>query len=495
MSLQEDKEKIDGYVNGTIAEFDTEAFKRVIITNLASMGVYRKRKICGFSRDELCEILDQPIINSRTAIRIVNFIYTHSQYFKKLIDYYTNMALYYWTVDTEIINDGFNKQKPDSVRRNLTNFISKVNALKLEYELKGILNRMYLEDACFGFLCEASDTPFIFYFPSDICTINKQVNGMWGFKINVGILPDLDIFPPELIELINETGYDPFGYVDIPFEKGICFKYFDETPIIIPPLISLVQDILDIDFFKELAKAKTEQEAYRMIIHKIPTVDGKIAMGDTIVVPFVELTKSTVPESIGVIATPFDTEVAQFRSDQSERDKVDDAISHFYKDAGVSDAVAGGGTSGSEVKLSITADGSDIFRIYRQIEHYVNTLMEMRGYGIFTSYRFVFRLLDVTNFNVEDYSKRQLEFAQVSIPNKMQLCASLGITPAKLLGNQRVENDILGLGFSWNPLKTSYTTSSEEISNSEGGRPVQEEVTEVTEVGRDNDSNDPDNRV
>ena len=28
MSLQEDKAKIDGYVNGTIAEFDAEAFKR-----------------------------------------------------------------------------------------------------------------------------------------------------------------------------------------------------------------------------------------------------------------------------------------------------------------------------------------------------------------------------------------------------------------------------------------------------------------------------------
>lgn len=495
MSLQEDINKIDGYVNGTVAEFDVEAFKRVVITNLASMGVYRRRKICGYSKEELYDILGSPIINSNVAIRIVNFMYTHSSYFKKLVDYYTNMAMYYWTVDTEIINDGFNKQKSDSLKRNLTNFISKVNALKLEYELKGILNRMYLEDACFGFLCEASDTPFIFYFPSEICTINKQVNGMWGFKINVGILPDLSIFPPELIDLINRSELDPFGNIDIPFEKGICFKYFDETPIITPPLISLVPDILDIDFFKDLAKAKTEQEAYRMIIHKIPTVDGKVAMGDRIVVPFVELTKSVVPENIGVIATPFDTDVAQFRSDQSERDKVDDSIKHFYKDAGVSDAVAGGGTSGSEVKLSITSDGTDLFRIYRQIEHYVNTLMEMRGYGIFTSYRFVFRLLDVTHFNVEDYSKRQLEFAQVSIPNKLQLCSSLGITPAKLLGNQRIENEVLGLGFDWSPLKTSYTTSSSDITSSSSGRPIQEEVTEITEVGRDNDSNDPDNRV
>lgn len=492
MSLKEDKQVLDNYLNGA-GEFDMEAFKRVIITNLAEVGIFKKTKICGLKWEELQSRLNDAPLDRRLGMRLIHFMYTQSSYFKKLVDYYSNMALYNWTVDTEIINDGFRNQKVNSVRKNLTNFISKVNALKLEYELKGILNRMILEDACFGFLCEETDTPFIFYFPQEICEINKQVNGMWGFRISVGNVSSLDIFPPELLDIIEENK-DKAGMVDIPFEKGICFKYFNESPIITPPLIALVKDILDIDFYKSLAKAKTEQEAYRMVIHKLPTEKGQMSMGDKIVTPFVETTKAIVPETIGVIATPFDTSVAQFKSDQSERDKVDDAVKQFYNDAGVSPAIAGGGTSGSEVKLSIRADESDIFRIYRQIEHYVNTLMEIRGYGIFTTYRFVFRLLDMTNFSNEDYINRQLQLAQVSIPNKMQLCASIGITPAKLLGNQRVENEILQLGVDWNPLKTSYTTSSNDVTN-EGGRPVQEEVTEVTEVGRDNGSNDPDNRV
>ena len=492
MTLEQDKKKLDDYYNGE-GEFDIDAFKRVVITNLAQVGVFRRRKIMGYTWDEIRDKIYNPPIPPAFCSRIINFMYTYSSYFKKLVDYYSNMPVYNWTVDTEIINEGFYKQRPLSVRKNFVNFTSKVNSLKLEYELKGIMNRMVLEDACFGFLCEETDTPFIFYFPHEICYINKQVNGMWGFKINVNIVPNLSIFPPELLAIIEEN-IDSAGFVDIPFEKGICFKYFNESPIITPPLLALVKDIFDIDFYKELAKAKTEQEAYRMIIHTLPTVDGKMSMGDKIVAPFVETTRAVVPESIGVIATPFETSVAQFKSDQSERDKVKDATDQFYNDAGVSPAIAGGGTSGSEVKLSIRADESDIFRIYRQLEHYVNTLMEIRGYGIFTSYRFVFRLLDMTNFSVEDYTTRQLQMAQVSIPNKLELCASLGITPAKLLGNQRIENEILELGVGWNPLKTSYTSSSEDITD-EGGRPVQEEVTEVTEVGRENDSNDPDNRI
>lgn len=489
MLLEDDKKLIDGFIDGSNV-FDVEAFKRVVITNLAQVGVFRKRKICGCSWDELHDKLNNPPIDLKFGRKIIDFMYVYSSYFKKLVDYYSNMALYNWTVDTEIVTDGYMKQKPASVRRNLVNFINQVNSLKLEYELKSIINRMVIDDACFGFLCEESDTPFIFYFPSHLCEINKQVNGMWGFGIHIDHVPSLNIFPPELTRII-QSSTPVQGLIDIPFEKGICFKYFDESPIVTPPLLALVKDILDIDFYKGLAKAKTEQEAYRMIIHTLPTVDGKMSMGDKIVAPFVETTKAIVPDSIGVIATPFETSTAQFKSDQSERDKVDDAVKQFYNDAGISPAVAGGGTSGSEVKLSIRADESDIFRIYRQIEHYVNTLMEMRGCGIFTSYRFSFRLLNMTNFSNEDFVNRELQLAQVSIPNKMQLCASIGLNPAKLLGNQRVENEILQLGVDWNPLKTSYTMTASE----ETGRPEQEEVTEVTEVTRNNDSNDPDNRI
>ena len=64
-----------------------------------------------------------------------------------------------------------------------------------------------------------------------------------------------------------------------------------------------------------------------------------------------------------------------------------------------------------------------------------------------------------------------------------------------MLGNSIVENQVLGDLFdSWQPMKTSYTQSS---SDDKGGRPEMDdtEISDVTQTGRDNESNDPNNRI
>jgi hypothetical protein len=52
------------------------------------------------------------------------------------------------------------------------------------------------------------------------------------------------------------------------------------------------------------------------------------------------------------------------------------------------------------------------------------------------------------------------------------------------------------LGHDWTVLKTSHTTSN---TNATGGRPsndtIGEDISEITEAGVANDSNNPENRV
>ena len=87
--------------------------------------------------------------------------------------------------------------------------------------------------------------------------------------------------------------------------------------------------------------------------------------------------------------------------------------------------------------------------------------------------------------------------AQNGLPNKSRLCAINGLSPAVMIGNSIVENQVFGDLFdSWQPMKTSYTQSGDS-SNNDGGRPEMDdtEISEVTQTGRDNESNDPDNRI
>ena len=86
--------------------------------------------------------------------------------------------------------------------------------------------------------------------------------------------------------------------------------------------------------------------------------------------------------------------------------------------------------------------------------------------------------------------------AQNGLPNKSRLCAINGLSPAVMIGNSIVENQVLGDLFdSWQPMKTSYVMSAD--SSDEGGRPEMDdtEISDVTQTGRDNESNDPDNRI
>ena len=140
-------------------------------------------------------------------------------------------------------------------------------------------------------------------------------------------------------------------------------------------------------------------------------------------------------------------------------------------------------------------DSSDIYRIYRQIESWVDLQMKLRGY-IYNDYQFVYRILPTTVFDVDDYVDRQLKLAQASLPVKGELLAATGVNTAKMLGNsfteQMFKEDIFD---KWEVLKTSYTQTGED--GSEGGAPMKDEtdIAESTDTQRQNDSNKTENRI
>jgi hypothetical protein len=139
-------------------------------------------------------------------------------------------------------------------------------------------------------------------------------------------------------------------------------------------------------------------------------------------------------------------------------------------------------------------DSSDIYRIYRQLESWMDLQMKLRNY-IYDDYQFVYRILPVTIFDVDDYIEKKLKLAQASLPVKGELLAASGVNTAKMLGNsfteQMFKEDIYD---KWEVLKTSYTTAND---GSEGGRPMNDDtdLAPSTDTQRGNDSNKADNRI
>ena len=95
-------------------------------------------------------------------------------------------------------------------------------------------------------------------------------------------------------------------------------------------------------------------------------------MGDEIITPFTNMVKQVVPETYGVVPVPMDLELVESKSTVADNvNRVEQNVENYYSEAGVSKALISSASSGSELKLSMKVDSSDIYRIYKQLEAWI----------------------------------------------------------------------------------------------------------------------------
>ena len=361
---------------------------------------------------------------------------------------------------------------------------------------------MYLNDACFAFVVETDLDICYYYLDPAYCVITGYVNAnIFKFAIDRSLLNSsyYETLPYELQQLLESSKeWQKSNLVDVPLECGFCLKYNNKFVHLFPPFFPAIAKILLIDDFEDLAKTKAINDAYKLLVLKIPTdKDGNLTMDDKQLYPYIDTALKVVQENIGVLPYPDDVVAVEFSSSNSDdRDKVADATSQLYKELGISESLMSASSSGSELKLSITNDSGDIFRIYRMLENWVNLQMKLRGF-IYSSCQFIYRIIDTTIFNQSEVIDQELKLSQASIPNKFKLAASAGFSPSAVLGNTIVENEIFKDIFDiWQPLKSSYTQSGDG-STDEGGRPTKDDgdLAPSTETQRENDSNNVENRI
>ncbi|EXG87833.1 hypothetical protein K413DRAFT_4734 [Clostridium sp. ASBs410] len=493
-----DEKSLNDFYNGKSSSFDYSSLKRLVLAELSYNNSIKYNRICGFTRKQILNMIQSPERYGDYILRLSQYMMLKSGYYKRLIDYFANMGIVNWTVDTEVVDAKFFNVSEKTLRNNYIKFCNQCSLFRLETNITSILKKMFVEDVCYGFLEESDFDTSIFFIDPRYCEITKNVNGnVYQFAINRSLLTDnyIKSLPKSLQVLLEESTINLNNLVQVPYENSICLKYNNDVTYPYPPFFNLISDILLIDDYKDLAKAKTESDAYKLVYFKIPTNDdGKISMGDEIVVPFVEMTKDIIPETWGVVPSPMDLQLVESKSTVSDdTNKVQEAVDSYYGEAGVSKSLISSASSGSELKLSIKVDSSDMYRIYRMIENWMDLQLKLRGF-IFEAYRFVYDILDITIYDSQDAIDKELKLAQVSVPNKMRLLATMGINPLKLLGNSVIENTIFKDVFEgWKPLQSSFTQGG---SDKQGRPPKDEtEISDVTDTQRNNDSNNTDNRI
>lgn len=478
---------------------DFSSLKRLVLSELTLKNSVRPTRILGFTRKQILNMCQYPERYGKQILRLMNYMYQKSGYIRRIIDYFANMAKANYYVDTELFNpSAFTQVKSDTLKKNYMKFCAQASKFDMANNINTIINQLYLHDVVYAYVVETDIDISYYFIDPQYCELRGLVNGnVYQFAINRSLLSNsyFESLPnglQQLIETSRQTSLN--NMVDVPYENSFCIKYHNNFLHIFPPFFPMIADVLLIDEYKDLSKTKAINDAYKLLVLKVPTKDGKLTMDDPIISPFIQTALQVVQENIGVLPYPDSVDSVEFSSTNSDdRDKVSDAINWTFAETGVSESLMSGATSGSELKLSITNDNGDIFRIYRMIENWVRLQMKLRGF-IYKSYQFVYQLLDITIFNQQDVVDSELKLAQASIPNKQRVCAAVGMSPSAMLGNitmeQVVFRDVFDL---MQPLRSSYTISGDE----EAGRPESDikDLSASGEASKENDTNDPDNRI
>ena len=117
---------------------------------------------------------------------------------------------------------------PKTIEANYVKFSAQVNKFKLDNRITDILRKLFLEDACFGFVTENDVDVSIYWIDPKYCEIKSLVNGcVYQYAINRSLLTD-DYFnnlPSELQSLLEQSKETSLNnMVMIPYENSFCLK-------------------------------------------------------------------------------------------------------------------------------------------------------------------------------------------------------------------------------------------------------------------------------
>lgn len=441
-----------------------------------------------FSRDKVVKLLEDPIQNEKALKDLAQYLMNTSNHFKRLVHHFGTI------LDFRHLLICLNPEKNSAYEKNNKKALDWLNKFNIEYEFGKIMNTLILEDAGFYYLRESDTKVTLQRMPTDYCKIVDQTDlgYQYAFDMTYFLRPGvtLEAFAPEFREFYQEfiSGDEsvPFYWKDLPPEKAFVFKWDENFAGIIPVLIGVYLDTLQIMEYKDLLMSKTALENWKILFQKIPMKTGdKADKNDFLIDPdtageFQKLIKQILPKGASIITSPMDIEAVNFENAETKDDIVGNAEKMFWGSSGSSPLLFGSSTDSSAgLSNNILVDENFVTHMYHQFARFINfQLSKVTG-----KHTFVVEFLGSTKFNREKQFDEAMTMAQSGAPLSLVAHAK-GLKPGYMEALLQME-EISGIKDNLRPLPSSHTTSDK------SGRP-QSKDGELSPSGvktRDNEGN------
>ena len=260
-------------------------------------------------------------------------------------------------------------------------------------------------------------------------------------------------------------------YKQIPIESSVVFLFDDTKAARLNPLRGLFKDVLDVQIYKELLKAKSQLDTWKLVYLKAPVdKDGKPTLSMPLISSWLAAAQSALPYGVVAFGSPLEGQVLNIADNQSSVSNIASlATSQFWEHAGVNSNIMGNSDAktASAIKASIEADVNFVSHLYPMFERFVNfQLAQKTG----NKFRWGVKFFG-DKFHNDSIQKELKDAIQYDDTNYIKWQASLGYEPFETSGLNDMM-DVLGIRKKIKPMMSSHTLSGNESKN---GRPTAEE--------------------
>ena len=446
-----------------------------------------------FNKDNLRTYLQNPYSsNSQANIRnLSRFLATLSFPLRRLINYLASLPDF--SVYKVIPNISM-LEEPDteSILKDYEEVCKYIRAMDLELDLFKMLVIAWREDCVYFFPLEDDDgNTLLFPLDAQYCKISGVgYNGLYHVAYDFSFFNGtnsfyLDVWPAEFKKKYNTYQKDSTQRWQ-QLDDARCFKInIDQPDLVISPLASLFESIIDLIDLQSLTSVKDALEIYKLLVMRIPLINSNnpddMALSLSLAKNFYNKAVEQLPDEIGCILSPMPVDSVSFdKSATSESDAISDAYSNLMSNAGVSQIMDSSRLTGqSAVKASMMCDVMFATKgIIQQINAFVNERIKLK----FPSTIMTMKYTDVTSYTKSERIAELQKACEFGLPFKLELAMMLGQDPLENYAMGWLE-DTIGLAITrWtHPLVSSHTAVA---GSDTGGAPTKDD-DDLSDEGAD----------
>lgn len=440
------------------------------------------KAVRSYTREDVASYIENPSRNEKQLRDISIALYSKSNQYKRLVQYFAKMATLDYIVEPYNIDPTKVNKKTFLLQYYKILFF--LDSMNIKHEFGKVLNVAFREDIFYGYEHYTTDSYFIQKLNPDYCMISSIEDGCYNFAYDFSYfsnnLEKLESFPKEFKSKYNKYLKDnTLKWQELDSKMTICIKINEDLDYNIPPFSAVFEGLFDIADFKALRKDKQEIQNYKILIQKLPIREDSEENNDFMIdfdnmMMFHNKAAEALPPQVALITTPMDITDINFEKDSVDSDNVQKATSEFWTDTGVNLFDKINGSAGLEA--SIKNDETIVFGVLRQVERWIN-----RRLKFLMNSNFRIRILNTTENNHLEVFESAKVAADFGMPTKMMALAALGNSPSSVIGMTFLENDVLGLVDKFIPLQSAHTLPTDD----EGGAPKKKGLTAEGDKNRD----------